>query len=151
MTEETMDRPPLLAARRHVLRYAVCYPDTDAGGVVNHGRYIEMAERARNDLLRQVGLPYARLCADHGTLLVIHKLSATYHRSALLEDELDIGTELTRCSPARTIWITDIRRDDTLLATVHAELAALDAGSKAVRSHPDVLLNRLAPFCARTA
>ena len=28
----------------------VSYADTDAGGVVYHGRYIEMAERARNPL-----------------------------------------------------------------------------------------------------
>jgi acyl-CoA thioester hydrolase len=130
----------------HVLNYTVSYPDTDAGGVINHGRYIDMAERARHDLLRQAGLSYASLCTEHDTLLVVHKLNVTYHTSGVLEDDLEITTELVLCSPARTTWITNIRRGTTLLATVHAELAALNAGSKTVRSHPEILLSQLAAF-----
>lgn len=140
-----------MAHRRHVLNYSVSYPDTDAGGVINHGRYIDMAERARHDLLKQAGLSYASLCAEHGTLLVVHKLSATYHRSGVLEDDLQISTELSFCGPARSIWITNIQRGTTLLATVNAELAALNAGSKTVRSHPEVLLHHLASFCSQDA
>ena len=132
----------------HVMRYSVCYPDTDAAGVINHGRYIDMAERARHDLLKHAGLSYALLSSEHQTLLVVHKLSATYHAPGLLEDDLEIGTELTLCSAARTVWMTHIRRGATLLATVSAELAALHAGSKTVRAHPEVLLGRLAAFRA---
>ncbi|MBA2674978.1 hotdog domain-containing protein [Ramlibacter sp.] len=134
---------------KHVLRYSVCYPDTDSGGVVNHGRYIDMAERARHDLLKQAGLSYALLRTEHATLLVVHKLSVTYHAPGVLEDDLDIGTELTLCSAARTTWLTTIRRGTALLATVQAELAALNAGSKTVRQHPDILLGKLAVFCNR--
>ncbi|GEM_PF-2285645 len=34
----------------HKFPFAIAYADTDAGGIVYHGRYIEIAERARMDL-----------------------------------------------------------------------------------------------------
>jgi acyl-CoA thioester hydrolase len=128
------------------INYHVNYPDTDAAGVVNHGRYIDMAERARHDLLQRTGLSYAALSSEHGTLLVVHRLRATYHASGVLEDTLRLRTRLTLCSPARTSWLTEIHRRDTLLATVQAELAALDPQTKLVRRHPDILLACLAPY-----
>ncbi|VFR31608.1 4-hydroxybenzoyl-CoA thioesterase family active site [plant metagenome] len=128
------------------LSYRVNYPDTDAAGVINHGRYIDMAERARHDLLQRTGLSYASLSAEHGTLLVVHRLRATYHASGVLEDTLRLRTRLTMCSPARSSWVTEIHRRDTLLATVQAELAALDPHTKRVRRHPDILLQCLAPY-----
>ena len=37
----------------------VYYEDTDAGGVVYHARYLAFAERARTELLRDLGVPHA--------------------------------------------------------------------------------------------
>ena len=31
------------------------YSDTDAGGIIYHGRYLDMAEHARTELFRHVG------------------------------------------------------------------------------------------------
>lgn len=144
-----MTQPMALSAPSNgacVLNYHVSYPDTDAAGVINHGRYIDMAERSRHDLLRKAGLSYASLSQEHDTLLVVHKIHATYHASGVLEDNLQISTALSLCSSARTVWVTHIRSTATLLATVTAELAALHAGTKLIRRHPDILLSRLAPF-----
>ncbi|SRR5579871_1449593 len=129
-----------------VLHCFVSYPDTDAGGVVNHGRYIDMAERARHHLLKSIGLPYATLSKDYDTALVVHKITAIYQSSAVLEDSLQLRTSLSLCSAARTIWKTQICRGDTPLVTVSAQLAALKASAGTVWRHPDVLLERLAPF-----
>lgn len=130
-----------------VLHYTVAYPDTDAGGVVFHGRYLEMAERARNNLVKLAGLSYASLSEEHDTLLVVHKINAVYHLSAVLEDCLQITTWLAACGAGRTIWLTKIMRDESLLVSVTAEIVALYAGTRGVRPHPKILLDRLAPFC----
>lgn len=148
-----MSQPMVLSALSsgvRVLNYHVSYPDTDAAGVINHGRYIDMAERARHDLLKQAGLSYASLSQEHDTLLVVHKINATYHASGVLEDSLQISTGLSLCSAARTVWVTRIHRAATLLATVTAELAALHASTKIIRRHPDILLSKLAPFALAT-
>ena len=41
----------------HKFPFAIAYADTDAGGIVYHGRYIEIAERARMNWLRGVAYP----------------------------------------------------------------------------------------------
>ena len=43
--------------RTYTFPFAIAYADTDAGGIVYHGRYIEIAERARMDVLRDVRFP----------------------------------------------------------------------------------------------
>ena len=129
-----------------ILHYLVSYPDTDAGGVVNHGRYIDMAERARHHLLKSMGLPYATLSKDHDTQLMVHRINATYQSSAVFEDSLLLKTSISSCSAARTIWKTQICRGDAVLATVSAELAALNASTGAIKRHPDILLEKLVPF-----
>ena len=37
--------------------FSIAYADTDAGGIVYHGRYIEIAERARMNILRGIKFP----------------------------------------------------------------------------------------------
>ena len=36
----------------HIFPFSIAYADTDAGGIAYHGRYIEIAERARMNWLR---------------------------------------------------------------------------------------------------
>lgn len=131
-----------------VLFYTVAYPDTDAAGVVFHGRYFEMAERARNNLVNLAGFSYASLAQDHDTVLTVHKVEAIYHGSGVLEDRLEIQTKLTVCGAARTVWLTEISRNSSLLVSVRAEIVALYARTRTVRQYPALLLNALRPYVA---
>jgi acyl-CoA thioesterase FadM len=105
-----------------------------------------MSERARHQLLKSIGLPYAVLCGEHATLLLIHKIGAVFRQPAVLEDDLLLLTALTAVSPSRTSWLTLIKRDGAELAQVSAELVALVPDTRAVRPMPEVLLARLKPF-----
>ena len=42
----------------HVYPVRVYYEDTDAGGVVYHSNYLRFAERARTELLREIGVAH---------------------------------------------------------------------------------------------
>lgn len=132
-----------------VIHYTVAYPDTDAAGVVFHGRYLEMAERARNHLIHAAGFTYASLAQEHDTLLTVHKLQAVYHGSGILEDRLQIRTKLTASGPVRTVWLTEVVRVDALLASVNAEIVALYPRTRHVRQFPQILLHALAPYVER--
>ena len=37
--------------------FSIAYSDTDAGGIVYHGRYVEIAERARMEMIRGIVFP----------------------------------------------------------------------------------------------
>ncbi|MFL6646951.1 MAG: hotdog domain-containing protein [Sulfurifustaceae bacterium] len=132
-----------------VLFYTVAYPDTDAAGVVFHGRYLEMAERARNNVVNLAGFSYASLAQEYDTMLTVHKVEVIYHGSGVLEDRLKIQTKLTACGAARTVWLTEIERKDSLLASVRAEIVAVYASTRTVRQYPPLLLDALAPYMAQ--
>jgi acyl-CoA thioester hydrolase len=76
---------------RHPVR--IYYADTDAGGVVYHGAYLDMAERARTELLREAGIPHATLQAEHDCLFMVRRANLEYLRPARLDDMLTITTE----------------------------------------------------------
>ena len=40
--------------KTYTFPFAIAYADTDAGGIAYHGRYIEIAERARMNILRGI-------------------------------------------------------------------------------------------------
>ncbi|MCX8516414.1 MAG: YbgC/FadM family acyl-CoA thioesterase [Alphaproteobacteria bacterium] len=71
----------------------ISYADTDAGGIIYHARYIEMAERARLDMLRRLGCAAATLIEQHGGLFVVKKLTIDYLQSAGLDSDIIIETQ----------------------------------------------------------
>ena len=60
--------------KTHIFNFAVAYADTDAEGIMYHGRYIEIAERARSNWSRGVKIP------DGDTGFVVRELNIRYMR-----------------------------------------------------------------------
>ncbi len=78
----------------HKFPFAVAYADTDAGGIVYHGRYIEIAERARMDVLRDVRFP------DGDVGFVIRDLSIRYIKPLFLFDRFVVETTVVKLGVA---------------------------------------------------
>lgn len=78
---------------RHLYPVRVYYEDTDAGGVVYHARYLGMAERARTEALRTLGVPHAEMVATFQRMFVVRRVELDYLHPARLDDELTIATE----------------------------------------------------------
>ena len=78
----------------HKFPFAVAYADTDAGGIVYHGRYIEIAERARMDVLRDVRFP------DGDVGFVIRDLSIRYMKPLFLFDRFVVETTVVKLGVA---------------------------------------------------
>jgi acyl-CoA thioester hydrolase len=70
----------------HIFPFSIAYADTDAGGIVYHGRYIEIAERARMNWLRGVVPP------DGDIGFVIRELSVKYKKPLRLCDDFVVET-----------------------------------------------------------
>src|SRR5262249_39725964 len=128
------------------LKYLVCYADTDAGGIVYHGRFLEMVERARNRVMYGAGLSFGQLADEYGIMLIVHRAEAVYYAPAGLEDHLELKSRLTACQASRSIWVTDVRRDNMLLARVTIEMVALDIKSRQLARHPDAVIQKLTPY-----
>lgn len=108
-----------------LIRHLVAYADTDAGGVMYHGRYVELAERSRLVALHQAGWSMARLQTALRLYLVVHRLDVRFRRPARLEQWLEASTQLRQGSEARCVMRTRIEHAGDLLATLDVELVAL--------------------------
>lgn len=75
----------------------VYYADTDAGGIVYHGTYLEMGERCRSELLRALDLP---LVGQEGTGFVVRRAEIDWITPARLDDLLICATEVTHLGGA---------------------------------------------------
>jgi acyl-CoA thioester hydrolase len=109
---------------RHTTHLRVRYADTDQMKHVYYGRYFEYFEHARTELLRSVGLPYARF-EEMGFLLPVIEAHAQYRRPARYDDMLEVVTVLREPPVARIRLDYEVYRegDADMLAegyTVHS-------------------------------
>ncbi|WP_366655902.1 thioesterase family protein [Fodinicurvata sp. EGI_FJ10296] len=119
--------------------YKVCFGDTDAGGVVYHARYFEMAERGRNALMEEFGVPVGPLFDDREIALVLRRASLEFIKFARYDENLRLETGILKTNPARTRWRTSIFNARTLLCKVDVEIVCIDRKSKTLIPAPSDL------------
>nr|WP_315261763.1 thioesterase family protein [uncultured Limnohabitans sp.] len=124
-----------------LVQQVVAYVDTDAGGIMYHSRYIELAERSRLQWVLDKSMSFETIAKEHDTLLVVHKLSAIFHAVAKLEEELYARTTLIKISAARSRWQTNIYRGSKLITTVTADVVAVSAVQKKLARLPAALID----------
>lgn len=125
------------------VEYTVCYADTDAGGYVYHARFIEMAERARNQLMYKAGFSFALLAKNYDVMLIVHKVEALHHMPAFLEDRLTLRAHIARARASRSTWVTDVTRGPDLLARITMDMVALSVSARQLARHPEAFLQAL--------
>lgn len=120
--------------------------DTDAGGIVFYVNYLKYMERARTELLRSLGYPKAALL-NNDLMLVVRKVNAHYHQSALFDDELLITAAIGRIGKASVIMEQTVYRDSELIASAEVDIACVDKSSRKPQRLPNDLLVALNAFC----
>lgn len=130
------DLPARVAA---ITTCRVIFGDTDAGGVVYHPRYLEMAERGRNELMRAVGLDLGDLFEHRRLSLVSRSADMKFHVPARFDDHLSIRTSVDRLGAASSWWVSRIRRGGTPVCTVRADLVCMDRSSRRPVPYPEDL------------
>ena len=115
----------------------VIFGDTDAAGHVYHPRYLEMAERGRNELMRSMGLDLRGMFDQRRLGLALRSADMRFHLPALFDDHLTVRTAVERIGAASSTWVSRIRRGGTLVCTVRAELVCMDRFSGQPILYPD--------------
>ncbi len=122
------------------LNYRVIFGDTDAGGIVYHPRYLEIAERGRNELMRKLGIDVGILF-NHGNIgLALRSADMTFHSPALFDDNLTITTKLERLTSSSSVWTSHIRRGGTQICTVRADVFCMGRSEKKPIIFPSAVL-----------
>ncbi|MEQ1630257.1 MAG: tol-pal system-associated acyl-CoA thioesterase [Gallionella sp.] len=107
----------------------VYFQDTDAGGVVYHGSYVNFMERARTEWLRDVcGFSNGALMKEFGVVFVVRSMQVEYLKPALLDDMLEVTAHVKEIGRSRVTLKQTVRRGEQLLteAEVHLVCVALE-------------------------
>lgn len=115
----------------------VYYQDTDAGGVVFHGKYLNFFERARTEWLRQLGFDVCQLAEHEGVLFIVRELRVNYLRPAQVDDMLTVTAAIDNLGRAQFTLDQRVLRGADLLVQGSVNLACVSVeGLKPARVPP---------------
>ncbi len=129
----TADGNAMIGAGVHIFPVRVYYEDTDAGGIVYYANYLRFAERARTEMLRQLGFPRRGLMDDEGISFAVRHCSADYIKPARLDDALEVHTEINEVGGATLRARQTVMLDDSEIACLDVRLACMGNNGKAKR------------------
>jgi acyl-CoA thioester hydrolase len=129
----------------HRVRYAEC----TLGNHIYYGRYLDLLEAARNEMMRSLGQPFLAW-QERGYIFPVVELHLRYRKPARYDDELTISLWLTRLDRARLNFactLTNQRGETVLEGETWHVCASLE---EKPRRLPPELVDALAPFLQAT-
>ncbi|MEN3972867.1 tol-pal system-associated acyl-CoA thioesterase [Sphingomicrobium sp. XHP0235] len=122
--------------KTHRFPVRVYFEDTDLSGIVYHANYLRYFERARSDMLRQVGIDQ-RAAHDEGlgSYAVTH-MDIDWKAPAKLDDALIVESIVRTVRAASCLIQQRVMRDDELLAQAKVTAAFLSPGGRPRRQPP---------------
>ena len=126
----------------------IFYHDTDAGGVVYYGRYLNYLEEARTEFLEQNGLNMA-MFRENQFLYAVRQCSVSYKSPARYGDTILCDARLMKITAARLIFEQTIKDKETGRVIVEAEVTLVslnkDFKTTPIPDHIKSLLTKLLP------
>lgn len=130
----------------HVFPVRVYYEDTDAGGIVYYANYFKFAERARTEMLRDLGVESSRLMSEDGVALAVSRCSAAYHKPARLDDMIEVRTSVLELGGASLRARQRVTRDGDDLVSLDLRIACMNLSGRPARL-PKHVRARLETYC----
>jgi acyl-CoA thioester hydrolase len=115
----------------HHLSVRVYYEDTDFSGIVYHASYLRFFERGRTEYLRAHGISQADLFFGDGNqnfAFALRRIAVDYLKSARMDDELIIETEIVKLGGASIEMAQRVLRGAEILVTALAKVAVVSNG-----------------------
>lgn len=98
----------------HVFPVRVFYEDTDMAGIVYYANYLRYIERARSDIVEEMGLDQRAMRAE-GIVFVVTRVEADYLGTARFGDRLDVHSTHHARGAARWVFDQEVRRADQVI------------------------------------
>lgn len=121
----------------------VYYEDTDAGGVVFYANYLRFFERARTEMLREMGFEQDQLITEQGVIFAVRSVHVDYLAPALFNDSLDISAAVVKAKKVSLNFEQAVTRNGDLLCKGNIRIACLDVKTMKPKIIPNNLLQKL--------
>ena len=123
----------------------VYWEDTDAGGIVYYANYLKFIERARSEMVQELGIDQTDLLDREEIMFAVKRCILDYHFPARLGDELYVETTIGKLGGASMELQQLVKRDEELLVAADVRLACIDLGGRP-RRLPIAIKEKLAPL-----
>ena len=126
----------------YLFKVKTYYEDTDSGGVVYYANYLKFIERARTNLIQELGYSLKFLTKKYDCHFVVKNIECNYIQSAKLEDELSIQSKFIEIKKASFKLEQIIYREDK--AIFESKVIMVNINSKGKPSKiPDLLISSI--------
>lgn len=117
----------------HKFPFSIAYADTDAGGIVYHARYVEIAERARMKWMMNA-------TPKNGDIgFVIKELKMQYIKPLRLADDFVVETHMTKLGAASLNVEQKFVKNGDVYAILTGTAAYIDSNMKPKRIPEDII------------
>ena len=93
----------------------IYYEDTDSGGVVYYANYLKFIERARTEIINELGFTLTSLLIDYDRLFLVKKIECDYIQSCKLEDTLVVKSSILSLKNASFELEQNIHRQNNII------------------------------------
>ena len=111
----------------------VYYEDTDAGGVVYYANYLKFIERARSNMIQELGFSLKSLSEQYDCHFVVKNINCDYVQSAKLEDNLTVQTRFLNIKNASFELEQNIYRNNDLIFKSKVLMVNINSSGKPLR------------------
>jgi acyl-CoA thioester hydrolase len=126
----------------HTFKIKIYHEDTDSGGVVYYANYLKFIERARTNLIQDLGFTLQSLSKDYDSHFVVKNINCDYIQSAQLEDELKIQSQFLKIKKASFQIEQNIFRENDMIFQSQVLLVNINSSGKPIKI-PETLLTLL--------
>ena len=126
----------------HEFDLRVYYEDTDSGGIVYYANYLKFAERARTEMLRDLGVEHSTVLERDGVAFAVRRCATDYLSPAVLDDALTVLSTVTNMGGASFDMDQVVMRGEDKLAVLDVRMACMqvrgDRSGKPARIPQDI-------------
>jgi acyl-CoA thioester hydrolase len=124
-----------------ILPVRIYYEDTDAGGVVYHSNYLNFFERARTEMLRDLGFEQNELREQSGVIFAVRTMQIEYLRPAKFNDLVNVSATISQLKKASLTFEQTVKCSEIILCTCSCRIACLNADTLKPTAIPDFLFD----------
>ena len=111
----------------------IYYEDTDAGGVVYHSKYLNFAERARAEFLRNLSLEQTFIKEKYNVQFLVKSLKVSYILTCKLDDKIKLVTDLESINRAKICFRHTFYKDKKEISKILVTLCCVSNTGKVAR------------------
>jgi acyl-CoA thioester hydrolase len=116
----------------HSFPVRIFYEDTDMAGIVYYANYLKYIERARSDIVEQLGLDQ-RAMRDQDVVFVITRVEADYVGTARFGDRLEVRTTHHAKGAVRWMFDQDVALDGKVIFRAKVTAVCMTTAGKPTR------------------